>query len=459
MNRRSPTGRPRWTRSLAWAIALSLLFVVLYGITNWYTSTRADVGIVRFAWEEHIPLVPAFIVPYMSIDLFFFFAPFLCTTRRELSTHARRIIAVTIIAPVCFLLFPLQLGIERPEMSGIAGPMYELLKAFDYPYNMCPSMHVAYTFILRLLYTSHARGWLRWVLHVWFALVTMSVLLVYQHHVIDLIGGAALTVLVVYAIPSADKQVALPRRGAVCANRRIAGCFGAGAAVCIATGSLTAPAGFVLLWPGVSLAIVCAAYLGIGPRIYRKTKGKPGFDARILMAPYLAGLWISRMYYRARERGRSAGCEIVPGLIVGRKCTRREARAMIDDGLVAVLDLTAEHAETPPLRQLAYHNVQILDLTRPTLEQLSDAVRVVEESMPEGTVYVHCGLGYSRSAVVAAAVLLARETAANVDEACRIVEAGRSNVIFSDEAAGLLARFASRLVNRPEDQSSARARP
>ena len=459
MNRYSPADRPRWTLPLFWAVALSLLFVVLYGVTNWYTSTRTDVGIVRFAWEEHIPLVPAFIFPYMSIDLFFFFGPFLCTSRRELWTHVRRILAVTIIAPLCFLLFPLQLGIDRPEMAGVAGPVYEILKAFDYPYNMCPSMHVAFTLILRLLYTSHARGWLRWALHVWFALVTMSILLVWQHHVIDLIGGAALVLIVVYAIPSAEKHDVLPRRGAVCARRRVAACYGAGAIVCMAIGSLTAPAGFVLFWPGVSLAIVCSAYLGIGPRIYRKTKGKPGLDARILLAPYLAGLWISRMYYRVRERGQSAGSEIVPGLIVGRNCTRREASVMIDAGLVAVLDLTAEHAETPVFRRLAYHNVQILDLTRPTLEQLSDAVLIAGESMRAGTIYVHCGLGYSRSAVVAAAVLLARGTAANVDEARRMVEAARSNVVFTDEAAELLSQFAGRLVSQPEDQSSAPAKP
>ena len=95
MNPNSPTDRPPWTLPLFWAIALSLLFAGLYGVTNWYTSTRTNVWVVRFAWEDYIPLVPAFIFPYMSIDLLFFFGPFLCTTRRELSTHASRIIVVS----------------------------------------------------------------------------------------------------------------------------------------------------------------------------------------------------------------------------------------------------------------------------------------------------------------------------------------------------------------------------
>ena len=52
------TDRPPWTLRLFWALALSLLFAVLYGAVNWYTSTRDDVGVVRFAWEQYIPLVP-----------------------------------------------------------------------------------------------------------------------------------------------------------------------------------------------------------------------------------------------------------------------------------------------------------------------------------------------------------------------------------------------------------------
>lgn len=425
--------------------------MVLYAGTNWYTSTRTDVGVVRFAWEDRIPLIDAFVVPYMSIDLLFFLAPFVCTTRRELSTHGQRILAVTIIASLCFLLFPLRLTVVRSEMSGIAGSLYDLLKTFDHPYNMCPSLHVAYAMILWLLYAKHTRGWLRGMAHVWFALVAMSVLFVHQHHVIDVIGGAALAVAVVYAIPSAARQSALPRRGVVCPNRRVAACYGASATACLAIAALTAPVGFLLLWPGGALAIVCSGYLGIGPRIFRKTKGALGLEARIMLAPYLAGLSLSRLYYRLRDQEQSAHSEIVPGLIFGRQRTRREASAMIDNGLVAVLDLTAEHSETPAFRRLAYHSVQILDLTRPTPEQLSHAVRAARELMDEGALYIHCGLGYSRSALVAAAVLLDLGMAASVEAACRIVTHARPRVVFGPDIAELLAPFVVRPVSQLDD--------
>lgn len=446
MKQRERPDPPPWPLPLAWAVSLSLLFMLLYVGTNWYTSTRTDVGVVRFAWEDRIPLIAAFLLPYASIDLLFFLAPFVCATRRELSTHGQRILAVTIIAPLCFLLFPLRLPVARSEMTGIAGSLYELLKTFDQPYNMCPSLHVAYAIILWLLYARLTRNWLRGMVHVWFALVVMSVLFVHQHHVIDVIGGGVLAVAVVYIIPSAARLLALPRRGAVCPNRRIASCYGTGATGCIAAASLTAPVGFLLLWPGVALAIVCAAYLGIGPRIFRKTDGAVSPEARIMLTPYLAGLWLSRVYYRWRERRQPAGSEIVPGLIVGRQCTRREASAITNNGLAAVLDLTTEHSETPAFRRLAYRNVQTLDLTRPIPEQLHQAVRAVRELMNEGALYIHCGLGYSRSALIAAAVLLDLEMAASVEDACRMVTQARPKVIFTHETAQLLAPFANRPI-------------
>ena len=53
-------------------------FIVVYGACNWITAHRGDVGTWYYEWERRIPFVPVMIVPYMSIDLFFITAPFLC---------------------------------------------------------------------------------------------------------------------------------------------------------------------------------------------------------------------------------------------------------------------------------------------------------------------------------------------------------------------------------------------
>jgi len=68
------TGTPRGRLMLKAGVAtvlLSLLFMVVYGGTNWLTSLRTDVGTWYYSWEKYIPFVPLMVIPYMSIDLFF----------------------------------------------------------------------------------------------------------------------------------------------------------------------------------------------------------------------------------------------------------------------------------------------------------------------------------------------------------------------------------------------------
>ena len=80
--------RPNWWRALFWASFLSVYFIVVYGFCNKFTAERAAAGehipTFYWEWERSIPLIPAFIIPYMSIDLFFLGAPFLTKSRHEL---------------------------------------------------------------------------------------------------------------------------------------------------------------------------------------------------------------------------------------------------------------------------------------------------------------------------------------------------------------------------------------
>jgi hypothetical protein len=80
-------------KALGTSIGLSVLFLIVYGWCNWITAQRHDVGTLYFEWERFIPFVPLMIVPYMSIDLFFVAAPFLCRTDRELHAFSNRIVA------------------------------------------------------------------------------------------------------------------------------------------------------------------------------------------------------------------------------------------------------------------------------------------------------------------------------------------------------------------------------
>ena len=94
----------------------------------------------------------------------------------------------------------------------------------------------------------------------------------------------------------------------------------------------------------------------------------------------------------------------------------------------SVLDMTCEHSEPAALRRTDYRNVPVLDLTEPGLDTLTGAVSFVLERRSAGDVYVHCAQGLRRSAIVAAACLLAMDRALTVDQACDAVRGARARV-------------------------------
>ena len=94
---------------------LSVLFLVVYSGCNWITGQRSHVGSFYFQWERGIPFVPFMILPYMSIDLFFIAAPFLCRTEEELRIFSRRVIAAILIAGALFSAFPAAFCFPAPS--------------------------------------------------------------------------------------------------------------------------------------------------------------------------------------------------------------------------------------------------------------------------------------------------------------------------------------------------------
>jgi membrane-associated phospholipid phosphatase len=184
--------RVKQSKALVVSAGLSALFLIVYGGCNWITSRRGNVGTIYFKWERQIPFVPFFILPYMSIDLFFIAAPFLCRTDRELSSLAKRVAAAIVLAGICFLLFPLRFAFHRPHADGWLGALFDWFRGMDAPHNLLPSLHAALTLILLDVYFRHTRGFVRVATITWFVLMALSPVLTYQHHVIDIAGGFVL---------------------------------------------------------------------------------------------------------------------------------------------------------------------------------------------------------------------------------------------------------------------------
>lgn len=449
----SDSTTPSWRSSALWTAMLGALFFFVYGGTNWITSLRSDVGSMYFEWERMIPFVPALIIPYMSIDLFFAASPFLCTSRSELHTLAKRSVFAILLSALCFLLFPLRFAFERPQVIGLLGRIFDLLATFDRPYNLVPSLHISLLAIIWVVYRARTRGALRAALDGWFILIAISTLLTYQHHVLDVVSGTAVATVAFHLFPEPapetsragrliihpdGQEFSEPRRRSLAVGTRYALL-----AMAFFLGAVAAwPWSVVLLWPATTFAMMATAYFGAGEIVFRKSNGRVPKRVWLIFAPYLWGAHLSFLYCR---RGCPAYTEVVPGILIGRKLSETESEGLILLGVRAVLDLTAEYSESKAFRRLAYHNVQVLDLTAPTLDQLAEAVAFVHEHRSEGTVYIHCALGYSRSACVAAAYLLAERLAKSLPEATWLIRQVRPQIVIHDDLMAVLDAFHSRI--------------
>ncbi|SQI35300.1 Predicted protein tyrosine phosphatase [Providencia alcalifaciens] len=72
-----------------------------------------------------------------------------------------------------------------------------------------------------------------------------------------------------------------------------------------------------------------------------------------------------------------------------------------------------------------------IDLLPLSPEDIEKAIRTMDKLAQSGTVYVHCKLGYSRSATVVVAWLVHQNMAKNIEDAIAQVERVRPQVILN----------------------------
>jgi protein-tyrosine phosphatase/membrane-associated phospholipid phosphatase len=426
-----------WRRRQALvAVALSLLFLVVYGFCNRITAYRSDVHSIYFEWERHIPFVAALIAPYMSIDLFFIGAPFLAATDRELRVFSYRIITAILLAACCFLIFPLRFAFLRPPVHGLLGIAFDGFRKMDLPFNQFPSLHAAFWLILMDLYLKHVKGPLRWLLVGWFVLIIFSTVLTYQHHILDVVGGIGLGIVCIYVYRD------IPFRQPLMANIRVGLFYAGGFIVLILLGLFWRPWGYMLWWPAASLGLNAVGYVWLGPGIFRKNNGKIPATAWFMLWPVLLGQRISWNYY---SRQCTPHDRLTDHLWIGRTLSNSQAANALRQGVTAVVDLTGELPEAISFRKSNYFSLPMMDLTAPTDGQIDKAIDFIEKHVGDGTVLLHCKVGFSRTAVIAGAYLLASGQAQTVDEAIKTMRRIRVGLIVRPEARAALCRYHDRI--------------
>jgi len=423
-----------WGRALAWLAFLTPFFYVTYGLSNWLASVHPNVPSIVFSWEQAIPFIGWTIIPYWSINAFYGLSLFVCSSKDELNTHGRRLLTAQIIAVSCFILFPLRFTFAQPVTEGFSGLLFAALTSFDQPFNQVPSLHIGLLVILWVFYAAHVPRRMKWLLHVWFALVGVSVLTTYQHHFIDIPTGALMGFLCLWLWP--DRGTSPLTAFALTRDRRrlvLAGRYAAGSVAITVLALYCAGEAWFLFWPAVSLALVAASYSFVGAAGFQKgDDGRMSFAARVLLAPYLVGAWYNS---RAWTRNDPEPVAIAPGVSLGRM-PDRDAAAEFS----TIVDLSAEL----PLTQgeVTWRAFPLLDLVVPEPGTLRAAAAAIEQARTQGPVLVCCALGFSRSAAAVATWLAAYGHAISVSAAIDQVRRARPRIVLGEDVAAALAQAA-----------------
>ena len=351
-------------------------------------------------------------------------------------------IAAIAVAGVCFVLIPLRSAFPPVPLDGWLGRIFGSFLSLDQPYNLLPSLHAALGVLLFDLYFRRTCGALRAVIGGWFFLIALSPLLTHQHQVTDIVTGMALAGYCFYAFPSERTSSVFVRP---CVRIASFYCLPA-IALCVVV--VIDPRDWgALLWIAVSLGLASVGYLGLGPRVFRKTStGTIPLSSLFVMGPCIFGQYLSLCYYRRKG---NAFAHITPSISMGRRLNNREAAELCESGVTAVLDLSAELSEVPAFRGLRYRCVPVLDLTAPSVDQLEEMARFIAAEAEKGQVYVHCKIGYSRSAAAIAAYMLLSRQAGTVNEAEAIIRQKRPMMVISPSTLNTLEQLRQRVCVRP----------
>jgi membrane-associated phospholipid phosphatase len=181
-----------WKAFGVWALWVGLAFVAVYPTCNWLTERRARLFDLYVSPELAVPFVPAFCWAYFSMYALFFTPPFFLDAAR-MRTMGLRLLAATLFSGLVFLLLPAHLGFARvtPSDPFYAG-VFSRLFAIDQPHNLVPSLHIVFSAIIALSVTDVvASDGVKALFFAWLALITVSTVLVHQHHLLDVAAGFA----------------------------------------------------------------------------------------------------------------------------------------------------------------------------------------------------------------------------------------------------------------------------
>jgi len=172
----------------------TVIYSSLYLSVNWYSFYYQSQNFLYWPWELEIPLVDWFILIYFSAYLSFLPVFFGLNYQGHLKI-AKALIVSGFIGCMIFLVYPTSCAYQR-DLNEVENfkLFYSFLWTQDNPTTLMPSFHVAMSAIFLLPMAKHSRSYGMKIFYgCWLALICVSIVLVHQHHIIDIFTGLILS--------------------------------------------------------------------------------------------------------------------------------------------------------------------------------------------------------------------------------------------------------------------------
>lgn len=183
------TLRDRLTKNALFFFVL-IAYLGGYFLINELTALKSVVYRLDLPFERNIPVYPALIFAYMLEFVYFALAYLMIDDLVYFKGVAKAVLLCVFLHFVVFLVFPVEY-LLRPEIDPGRGWSYLILDFYywlDRPYNCFPSLHVSNVFLVAF-FMQRFRPGMGWILHPLAILVAVSVVLVKQHYIADVVAG------------------------------------------------------------------------------------------------------------------------------------------------------------------------------------------------------------------------------------------------------------------------------
>lgn len=142
-----------------------------------------------------------------------------------------------------------------------------------------------------------------------------------------------------------------------------------------------------------------------------------------------------------------------PHVLGSENPTTADLQKLRRQGFEVLISLLREQEQTPGYdvaraKELGFirHNIPVRDFTPPTVDQLSEFIRLVEQLSGGTKIVIHCQAGMGRTGTFAAAYWIVKGL--DVGEAIAKIRKARLYAIETREQEAVLKEFAVRYANR-----------